>query len=78
MRQSVLSFAITLRMLLAARPGFLTPVLRIIHRVITGFVLKQAGPMHATADPGAVTGSFPGSLIFKTRAALQPDFLPIN
>ena len=70
-RQWVLSFAIPLRMLLAVHTGLLTPVLRIIHRVITGFVLKQAGPMRATADTGAATGSFPGSLIFNTRAALH-------
>ena len=42
-------------LLLAAHPRLLTPVLRIIHSVITGFVLKQAGPMRATADTGAVT-----------------------
>ena len=53
--QWVLSFPIPLRMLFAAHPGLLTPVLRIIHRVIAGFVLKQAGLKRATADTGAVT-----------------------
>ena len=54
-RQWVLSFPIPLRMLFAAHPGLLTPVLRIIHRVIAGFLLKQAGLRRATADTGAVT-----------------------
>jgi len=30
-------------------------VLRLIHRVISGFLLKQAGLKRATADTGAVT-----------------------
>jgi hypothetical protein len=54
-RQWVLSFPIPLRSLFAAHPGLLTPVLRIIHRVIAGFLLKQAGLKRATADAGAVT-----------------------
>ena len=41
--------------LFAAHPELLTPVLRIIHRVIAGFVLKQAGLKRTTADTGAVT-----------------------
>lgn len=52
-RQWVL-FPIVLRILFAARPELLTPVLRIIHRVIAGFLLKQAGLKRATADTGAV------------------------
>ncbi|MBM3531333.1 MAG: hypothetical protein FJX62_24935, partial [Alphaproteobacteria bacterium] len=44
-----------LRILFAARPHLLTPVLRIVHRVIAGFVLSQAGLKGATADTGAVT-----------------------
>jgi Putative transposase len=51
----VLSFSIPLRILFAAHPELLTPVLRIIHRVIAGFVLKQAGLKRTTADTGAVT-----------------------
>jgi hypothetical protein len=54
-RQWVLSFPIPLRILFAAHPGLLTPVLRIIHRAIAGFLLKQAGLRRATADAGAVT-----------------------
>jgi ribosomal protein S27E len=54
-RQWVLSFPVGLRILFAAHPGLLTPVLRIIHRVIAGFLLKQAGLKHTTADTGAVT-----------------------
>jgi hypothetical protein len=42
-RQWVLSFPIPLRILLAAHPGLLTPVLGIVHRVITGFLVEQAG-----------------------------------
>jgi len=40
-RQWVLSFPIGLRILFAARPALLTPVLRLIHRVIAGFLLKR-------------------------------------
>ena len=54
-RQWVLSFPIALRILIAAPPELLTPVLRIIHRVIASFLLKQAGLKRATADTGAVT-----------------------
>ena len=54
-RQWVLSFPIPLRILIAAHPELLTPVLRIIHRVIASFLLKQAGLRRATADSGAVT-----------------------
>ena len=51
----VLSFPIPLRILFAAPPELLTPVLRIIHRVIAGYLLKQAGLNRTTADTGAVT-----------------------
>jgi len=54
-RQWVLSFPIPLRVLFAAHRELLTPVLRIIHRVIAGFLLKQAGLKRAAADFGAVT-----------------------
>jgi hypothetical protein len=54
-RQWVLSFPIGLRILFAARPELLTAVLRIVHRVIAGFLLKQAGLKRTTADTGAVT-----------------------
>ena len=51
----MLSFPIPLRILFAAHPELLTSVLRIIHCVIAGFLLKQAELKRATADTGAVT-----------------------
>jgi hypothetical protein len=51
----VLWFPIPLRILIAAHPELLTPVLRIIHRIIARFLLKQAGLKRTTADTGAVT-----------------------
>jgi hypothetical protein len=54
-RQWVLSFPIALRILFAAHPDLLAPVLRIIDRVIAGFLLKQAGLKRCAADTGAVT-----------------------
>jgi len=53
--EGILSFPIPLRILFAAHPELLTPVLRIIHRVIAGFLLKQAGLKRCAADTGAVT-----------------------
>ena len=54
-RQWVLSFPIPLRILFAAHPELLTPVLRIIHRVIARFLRKQAGLKRCATDTGAVT-----------------------
>ncbi len=54
-RQWVLSFPIPLRVLFAAHPGLLAPVLRIIHWAIASFLLKQAGLKRCVADTGAVT-----------------------
>ena len=54
-RQWVLSFPIPLRSLFAAHPELLTPVLRIVHRLITRFLLEQAGLKRCAADTGAVT-----------------------
>ena len=51
MRQWVLSFPIPLRILFAAHPQLLTPLLQVIHRVIASFLmalgqpLKQAPPV---------------------------------
>lgn len=42
-RQWVVSYPIPLRILFAAHPELLAPVLRINHRVIASFPLKQAG-----------------------------------
>ena len=54
-RQWVLSFPIPLRVLFAAHPELLTPALRIAHRVIATFLIKQAGFKRAEAATGAVT-----------------------
>ena len=54
-RQWVLSFPIPLRIVFAAHPELLTPVLRIVHRVIAGFLFRRAGLKRATADTGTVT-----------------------
>jgi Putative transposase len=54
-RQWVLSFPIPLRILFAAHPELLSPVLQIIHRVIASFLIKQAGLKRSAADTGAVT-----------------------
>ena len=54
-RQWVLSFPIPLRILFAAHPALLTPVLQIIHRVIARFLIKQAGLKGGEAHTGAVT-----------------------
>ena len=51
----VLSFPIPLRILFAAHPELLAPVLRIIHRVIASFLLKQTVLKRSTADTGAVS-----------------------
>jgi len=54
-RQWVLSFPIPLRILLAAHPDLLSPLLQCIHRVIATFLIKQAGLKRSEADTGAVT-----------------------
>ena len=54
-RQWVLSFPIPLRILFAAHPELLTPMLRIVHRVIASLLLKQTGLKRCAADTGAVT-----------------------
>ena len=54
-RQWVLSLPIPLRLLLAARPLLVTPVLQVVHRVITRHLLGQAGLKADEADRGAVT-----------------------
>ena len=54
-RQWVLSLPIPLRLLLAAQPKLVTPVLQVVHRVITRHLLGQAGFKADEADSGAVT-----------------------
>ena len=53
-RQWVLSPPIPLRLLLAAQPVLLTPVLQVVHRVITRHLLDRAGFKADAADSGAV------------------------
>lgn len=54
-RQWVLSFPIPLRFLLAAHPQLLSPVLRVVNRAISTFLIKQAGFNRSAAQTGAVT-----------------------
>ncbi|MGL6111991.1 MAG: transposase zinc-binding domain-containing protein [Rubrivivax sp.] len=54
-RQWVLSLPIPLRLLLAARPKLVTPVLQVVHRVITRYLLGPAELKAGEADSGAVT-----------------------
>jgi hypothetical protein len=54
-RQWALSLPIPLRLLLAAQPKLVTPVLQVVHRVITRHLLGQAGLKAEEADSGAVT-----------------------
>ena len=50
-------------------PELLAPVLRIIHRVIAAYLLKQAGLKRTTADTGAVT------LHLRSRASARSKLL---
>ena len=54
-RQWVLSLPIPLRLLLAAQPNLVTPVLQVVHRVLNRFRLKQARLKADEADSGTVT-----------------------
>ena len=54
-RQWVLSLPIPLRLLLAAQPVLVTPLLQVVHRVITRHLLDQTGLKAFEADSGAVT-----------------------
>ncbi|MGH8607280.1 MAG: transposase zinc-binding domain-containing protein, partial [Gammaproteobacteria bacterium] len=54
-REWVLSFPIPLRLLFAAHPELLAPVLQIVHRVISTFLIQQAGLKRTDANTGAVT-----------------------
>ena len=67
-RQWVLALPIPLRLLLAAQPKLVTPVLQVVHRVITRHLLGQAGVKADEADSGAVTLIQP-SLWMKGSAA---------
>ncbi len=54
-RQWVLSFPIPLRFLLAAHPHLLSPVLGVVNRAISTFLIKQAGLKRSEAQTGTVT-----------------------
>ncbi len=54
-RQWVVAFPIPLRHLFATQPQLLSPVLQVIHRALSTFVIHQAGLTHAQAQTGAVT-----------------------
>ena len=54
-RQWVLALPIPLRLLLAAQPVLVTPLLQVVHRVITRHLLARAGLKADEADSGAVT-----------------------
>jgi hypothetical protein len=54
-RQWVVSFPIPLRSLFAVHPELLTPMLKIIHRAIHTFLIKQANAKREAAASGAVT-----------------------
>jgi hypothetical protein len=50
-RQWVVSFPIPLRHLFASNPHLLSPVLQVITRAISTFVIKRAGFTHARCRP---------------------------
>ena len=54
-RQWVLSLPIPLRVLLAAQPGLVTPVLQVVQRVITRHLLDAVGLEADEGHSGAVT-----------------------
>ena len=61
---------IPLRLLLAAQPKLVTPVLQVVHRANTRFLLDQAGLKAEQADNGAVT------LIQRFGSAANLNILP--
>ncbi len=54
-RQWVVSFPIPLRHLFSSNPHLLSPVLQVITRAISTFLIKRAGFTHAKAQTGTVT-----------------------
>ena len=69
----VMRLPIQLRLLLAAQPKLVTPVLQVVHRVITRHLLGQAGLDADEADSGAVTLIQPN---FHDRVGRQPEHPP--
>lgn len=55
MRQWVLSLPIPLRLLLAAQPELVTPVLQVVQRVVTRHLLDGVGLKGEEGQGGAVT-----------------------
>ena len=54
-QDEVVTLKVPLRLLLAAHPHLLSPVLQIVHRVIATFLIQQAGLQRTEAATGAVT-----------------------
>ena len=67
---------IPLRLLLAAQPKLVTPVLQVVHRVITRHLLGQAGLKADEADSGAVTLIQPNFHDWLGRQPEHPPALP--
>ena len=64
---------IPLRLLLAAQPKLVTPVLQVVQHVMTRFLLEQAGLKADEADSSAVTLIQPN---FHDRVGRQPEHSP--
>ncbi len=60
-RQWVVTFPIPLRHLFATQPQLLSPVLQVIHRALSTFVIHQAGLTHALHIPEPSTMLLLGS-----------------
>ena len=69
----VMRLPIPLRLLPAAQPKLVTPVLQVVHRVITRHLLGQAGLKGDEADSGAVTLIQPN---FHDWVSGQPEHPP--
>lgn len=54
LRQWVLSLVIPLRLLLAAQPHPLAPAIQVVHRMLTRFLLEEAGLKPDQTDGGGV------------------------
>ena len=54
-RQWVISFPIPLRYLFASHPDLLSPVLQVVNRAVSTFLIKPAGLKRTDAQTGAVT-----------------------
>ena len=72
----VMRLPIPLRLLPAAQPKLVTPVLQAVHRVITRHLLGQAGLKADEADSGAVTLIQPNFQDWVSRESQHPPALP--